>query len=159
MTELRRDEEFYALQVFEAIKTNLNTRIAAINAEKNDGITLRSLDSNAYYYEDFGQDQPVYDPVVIFAVNPEEAETLAGESHEELSVSIQMVISSQAVASSETLFKTIARYRRAIKESLKAWRQKLPNYRLVGLPQMAFTAKTGTMHHVLGVGVRFKFVN
>lgn len=156
----RRDEEFFVMKMADYFKANLNTKIAAINAEKNDGITLTSVDSSAYYFMTFGQTMPLYDPVVLFGVEPEEGATNDGESSEIMSLVVEMVVNSKLTPNSETLFKTLARYRRAIKEVIRDGirNSKIPAGDLTNLPNAAFTAGKDEQFFVLGVGIKFQFV-
>lgn len=156
---MRQDEEYYVRKIANILRDTLNAKIESINAEKGDGIVLSNVDGKAYYFLTFGRDVPLYDPCVILGVEPEESITNGGESLEQLSVTIEMVVSSKLTADSETMFCTLARYRRAIKETLRDARSKLPTHSVVTLPHLAFASESGESFFTLGVGVRFKFVS
>lgn len=50
------------------LQTNLNTKISQINSDKDDGITLDSIDDNAYYLQTLDGETINYNPYVFYGV-------------------------------------------------------------------------------------------
>lgn len=154
----KRDEEHFVLKLVDIIKDNLNTKITTINTRKDDGITLDQVDDNAYYYQTFGQEIPSYDPVVIFSVGSEYGETAGGSTDESISIAVQMVIADKINANSQTLYKTIVRYRRALKEILSENYSAFHGFQMIALPDTGFLVKN-QLYFAFGVGLSFVISN
>lgn len=154
----KRDAEFFAFTIIDGYKASINTVLAAINAEKADGITLREVNSNAYYYLTFGQKMPAYDPAVVFGVETTQAGAAGHESSEELKVLVELVFSNQAEINSETTLKKVARYRRALVDIANDY---LPTLRgklaIESLPGVPFTYENA-QYFAVGVGLTLNYV-
>jgi hypothetical protein len=57
------------------LKTNLNTKITQLNTEKSDAIVLRSVPSQAYFFETLDQRVANYNPFILYGI--EEIETVS----------------------------------------------------------------------------------
>lgn len=51
------------------LQANLNTKITAMNTEKNDTITLSSISNNAYFFQTLGEDIANFNPFILYGVN------------------------------------------------------------------------------------------
>lgn len=151
------DEEYWVLKMVGAVKANLNTRIAAINAEKNDGLSLSSVNDAAYYYMTFGNALPNYDPCVIFAVNVAPVDTVAGRSSYRAELMCQLTVSSAIVGNAEDLFKILSRYRRALLETIASVFSNSNGAKVIPLTGSAFATKSGGLYYTVGVGVEVHF--
>ena len=154
----KSDAELYIAKLDTLLKASLNTKITEINAIKNDGITLKQLDNNAYYYLTFGQKTPAYDPAIVFGIDTEVNGSIGGLSDETLRVTVELIVSSGAIADSLELMKILQRYRRALMEVLMENYRKFPAISIVGLPDIPFTVdKDSGLFYAIGVGVEMKY--
>ncbi len=144
-----KDAEYFILKISSVIQDNLNTKIAAINAEKKDSL-LDPIDSNAYYYLSFGQRIPDKVPAIVFGVDLELGGTLHVDATEALEVLVQMVISSKGTANSITVMQRVQRYRRAIMKVLEENYEVLPNLTFDAAPGFGFT-EANKHYYALGV--------
>lgn len=158
MSAQPRDEEFWVLKIINLLKSNLNTKITAINAEKADTITLSTVDANAYYYYTFGTTMPNYSPFVVFAVDVETEATVGGQFSERIKLMVQMIVPNGMVANPLTLYSTLARYRRAIKDVMIAEGRGFHGLSITKLPDSPFMAGN-MLYHTVGLGVEFSYGN
>jgi hypothetical protein len=157
MADEKKDMEFYALKFINVIKDNLNTKITAINTAKNDGLTMDTLNADAYYYMEFGQSLPVHNPICVFQLDLNPADTVAGASSETVEIMV-MLIASHKLANSLDVLKLTSRYRRAITEIIEENHQPYHQPQVVSMPDVPFTFKN--RHFVAaGVGIRFNYAN
>jgi len=115
----RIDEEDLVLGAIAKIKANYNTKIAAINAEKSDSATLKELNSSAYYFIDFPDAAPAYDPVLCYQIIVESTESPIQSSSALITVGLLLTFADELVADSDVTYQREARYRRALKELIK----------------------------------------
>lgn len=62
------DIEILAADIETFLKANLNTKISAISSEKNDSISLSTIDSAAYFFQSMDEKVANYDPFVLYGV-------------------------------------------------------------------------------------------
>jgi hypothetical protein len=149
-----RDEEFWVTKVFDLLKSNLNTKITAINAEKADTITLNTVNADAYYYMTFGNELPNYIPCVVFAVDVDEASTNGAEISENVKIMIQLVVSDEMNSDPINIYKMLSRYRRALKDVFSSNCRDFHKLEIVKLPDTPFMVGSMT-YHTVGIGVSF----
>lgn len=158
MTDEKADAELYIAKLDTLLKASLNTKITEINAIKGDGITLKQLNNNAYYYLTFGQTTPAYDPAIVFAVDTEVNGEIGGLSDETLRITVELIVSSGAISDSLELMKTLQRYRRALMEVLLENYAKFPSVSIVGLPDIPFTIdRDSGLFYAIGIGFSMKY--
>lgn len=94
---------------------NLNTQIAALNAEKNDGITLKTVDSTAYHLQ-YPQDRAEpNDPFIVYEEAGEpEIETNGANIATVHTVAITLVLADNG--NDTQMVNRLFRYRRALKD-------------------------------------------
>lgn len=152
------DLETWVLEVIGYVKANLNAKITAINTEKGDGITLATVETTAFYYQDWGVNWPNHSPAILFAIQNETVETLGPESSEVLRMVVELYTSDQGLAGDDKLMKMLMRYKRAIREVFTDKFRELHGLKLVNLPEVSLGEHTGSNHYVVGVGVEITFV-
>lgn len=116
----QKDEEYWYLKAVNAVKNNINTKITAINTEKNDGITLSLLNANAFFYYTFGNKIPNYLPAICFDSSTSAADTNGYVSSEELTIYIQLLTKSELSSDPTETAKRLLRYRRVLKDIIAA---------------------------------------
>jgi hypothetical protein len=155
----KRDFESIALEVIAAVKANLNTKIAAINTEKGDDVTLADVDAGAYVYQRFGQEIANYDPFIEINVGSDFGETAGAESSERIRVLVDLVTSDRGYAGSEKVLKLLARYRRALREVLADQFQSVRGLKVSSLPTFPFTDPEGRNLFSVAAGIEFNIVS
>lgn len=154
---MTRDVEYWVLKLIDYVKSNLNTKIAEINTEKADAVTLKTVDSEAYYYTSFGSEMPMFDPVVIFSVSSGLGENSGSEPKENIRITIEMVVADGMESDREAVLKTMLRYRRALKETITDRARAFNSLSIVDLPDQSFIVNQ-SQYWTLGLGVSFSIV-
>lgn len=109
--------------VLDGVKTflaaNLNTQITALNAEKNDGITLKTVDDTAYHLQYPEDRTELSDPFIIYEEAGEPTITtngpLTGTTHQ---VGITFVLADNG--NDMDIVRRLFRYRRALCDVVQA---------------------------------------
>lgn len=93
--------------------SNLNTKIGAINTEKNDSISLKTVDSNAYF-TDLNGKQVNYNPFVLYSIENITAKSQNGMTIKDVLVSVVLVVEDQG--EDVSIYNRMLRYGRALEE-------------------------------------------
>ncbi len=96
--------------------THLNTKISAINSEKNDQITLKAVESGAYFDNTMDAAQANYDPFIFYGVSdmPGEASDYPGDSA--YRAEIVVLICCADHGTDINISRRMLRYQRVLKE-------------------------------------------
>jgi len=149
----RYDLEMVLADIKSIMTTHLNTKLAAIDTEKNDGIVLKTIAADAYALQNLTQKVMNYDPFIQYGVSdvstngqgPHSAETF------QLVAAVLLVDSGQDAQMMTRLF----RYRRALKEIFEDnWKKMSGGVQMKiegGLPAEMQEAKTQKAYRVIGV--------
>ncbi len=98
---------------------NLNTQISAINTEKGDGITLKSVDDSAYHLQNQEDRVELFDPFVVYGEAAEPAIQATGPGVAiTYQVAVWMVLADNGTDLS--IVKRLFRYRRALMDLMKS---------------------------------------
>ncbi len=158
----RQDEEYWGLKIRDIFRTNLNTVIGDINTEKADGLDIATLNTQAFILADPGRKGPNFDPLMLFIVDPELGDTEGGEAAELFRLTCQIVVSAGNITDTDDLFKTLARYRRAIRDVVRDHIFTLASapsdLSLISLPDFAFHVEKQGLFYTVGIGLQFSFV-
>jgi hypothetical protein len=110
--------------LLDAVKTflaaNLNTQIAALNTEKNDGISLKTVDSTAYHLQYPEDRTELSDPFIIYEeadeprIQPNSGALIATTHH----VGVTVVLADNKM--DLDIVKRLFRYRRALADLFQA---------------------------------------
>lgn len=99
---------------------NLNTKLAAIDAEKNDGITLAQVNSSAFLDQTAGDHEMMnYDPFVMYGIE-EAPETQAVGPGTITPYILFVVVALTDTANDPNVYKRLLRYQRAFRELFEA---------------------------------------
>jgi hypothetical protein len=111
------DIESLLVDVQAILASNLNTKISAINSEKNDTISLGSIDSNAYFMQSMDAEQANYDPYVVYSViDIDDEADRANFSRAVTNLQLAVVIVVSDEGNDVNISKRMFRYGRALKE-------------------------------------------
>lgn len=121
---MRTDFETICDDVKTILAANLNTKLAAIDADKDDGIELDTISSSAYFFQDLNGVQVNYNPFVFYGLINVEGEGIYGatQSKMEMFIAVAMEDNGENVSVSRRLF----RYQRAVREVLEEKFDSLP---------------------------------
>jgi len=135
---VKKDEEYWYFKAVNAVKNNINTKITAINSEKNDGIDLKTFDANAFFFQSFGNQLPNYIPAICFDSKIESQDTNGFVCSEKINLAIQALVSSEMKANSEDIARLILRYRRVLKDIIEDEFRDFRGIKISGLPDGPF---------------------
>lgn len=118
MSAPKQDIEVMINSVVGLIKNNLNARLTAIAAEKNDGITLPALDvNNAIAVISLNDKIMNYDPFVFIGVEDIQTEGFGPASSHEVQLSVVLIKSEDL--NTTYMWQQMLRYMRAISEVIE----------------------------------------
>lgn len=62
------DVEKFCADLKAVVVGNINTKLLAIDAEKNDGIVLKPIDADAYFFQELNGKVANYDPYLLYSI-------------------------------------------------------------------------------------------
>ena len=137
---------------------NLNTKLASIDAEKNDGITLKQLDPDKVFFQDLDKSDAAAAPLFLY-YGLDDPVTDAIGAHTALQLSIYFILVLQDTAENFTYMTRLLRYMRAMQEIFQenyATIQYVSRIQVSSLSPVSFTVEgTGTFK---ATGVKIKAV-
>lgn len=155
---MRFDEEQILANLETVLKANLNTKITAINTEKNDSITLAAIDNNAYVM-DVDDKQVNYNPYIIYMIADQTSEACGPVTAQTLTINIAMIHSDNGM--DLNIVKRMLRYRRALREVIEDNFQKINqcgNVTIESLPVLSFQKNSSSiMSKIVGINIITSF--
>lgn len=108
------DVESLLADVKTIISANFNSKIAAINLEKNDSIALDQLDAGAYFLQQLNGRMANYNPICLYGVENIESSSRGPLSSKKIEISVIIIAadSGEEVEIGARMF----RYQRALEE-------------------------------------------
>lgn len=111
------DFEDVADDIITLLKANLNTKITAINSEKNDGISLDAIDTSAYLFHTLDEETVNYNPFILCEfIN---AETVGDYGHSQTKVELLIGVVLSDSGSDLVVSRRLFRYQRAMREVIE----------------------------------------
>lgn len=111
----RHDLEELCADVEACMRANLNTQLAIINSEKDDGITLKPVSDGAYFFEYWQERIANFNPAILYGIedlsNPEPVPSLMVM---QIKLSISLLLSDDGLDSN--IMKRLLRYQRGLIE-------------------------------------------
>lgn len=95
---------------------NLNTKLAAIDSEKNDGITLKTVAEDAYILQSMDAKSANYNPYILYGVVDIEGEGFGPMTQQILQIQVALVL---ADFGEQEMGKVMLRYLRALQEVIE----------------------------------------
>lgn len=108
------------------LKANLNTQLAAIDAEKNSGWTTEPVDAEAYVFQSLDNLPVNFDPILFYGVSDIESKSVPGASAKIIKIEISVI---KVDDESKTIGKKLLRYGRALEELFEKNYFKINNVR------------------------------
>lgn len=104
--------------ILDEVKTvmtaNLNTRISAITAEKGSGVSLRTIDSAAYFLQTLDSRPAMFDPFVFYGISNIEGD--GGHSATPMKLTMFCIIVCSDDGEDDQTARRMFRYQRALRE-------------------------------------------
>ena len=113
---MKFDEELLLLNLETIIKANLNTKIAALNTEKNDTISLATVNNSAYIM-DVNDKEVNYNPYIIYMISEQTSEARGPVTIENIIINVALIHSDNGL--DPYIVKRMLRYRRCLKEVIE----------------------------------------
>lgn len=110
----RYDLEELCSDIAGILQSQLNAKLAAIDSDKNDGISLAQLSSDAYFFQELNNNTINYDPFLLYGVEAIQTVSQEGAAGQEATISVIVVLSDPG--SDSDVPKRMFRYSRALKE-------------------------------------------
>ena len=152
---MKQDAESIVDIILTIVKTNMNTKLAEITAEKNDGITLSDIPDAAYYFNHIPKNNNRSSFVVYGITNTEILDNAGMGVLKRYSIDIEIALSGLTNKGIETLERSLMRYTRAIEEVLaENWSNKTlyGTLELTQIPSQTFALEvSGELLRVAGV--------
>jgi hypothetical protein len=114
---MRKDAEGILDRIIAVVKAELNTKITAINAEKNDSVVLDAIDDMAYAVQELNGTVQNYDPFVLVGIDNIESVGKGPMTSELISLTA-VVILADAGEDSE-IVRRLLRYNRCLKDCVQ----------------------------------------
>jgi hypothetical protein len=108
------DVEVFLSDIETTLKNNLNTKLGEIDTEQADGITLKTLVSDAYFFQELNSKVANYNPFCLYGVEDLGAASIEGYSAREVTVSVVIVVTDDG--EDRNYAKRMFRYSRALQE-------------------------------------------
>ena len=149
------DEERLLTDIENLFKNNFATKIAAINSEKSDSITLVTVDSTNGYFADMNDKSANYNPIILTAITDQTSESNGAATLRTITVNVALILSDDI--GDANILKRMLRYGRAMREIVE---DKFFNLRSVdifkieSLPVLSFQ-KSGQseVYKVVGINI------
>ena len=101
------------------LKANLNTKISAINTEKNDSTSLDTIDSSAYFFQSLDGKQINYDPVIIYGISGFDPSPDGAWGFTPIHVDIDIAVVKADNGEDLNISNRMLRYQRALREVIE----------------------------------------
>jgi hypothetical protein len=85
------DAEMLLADVRSIVADNFNTKVAAINAEKNDGISLDTLNSSAFFMQQLNGNLANYNPICFYSLDNIETVSSGPLASHRFSISVLII--------------------------------------------------------------------
>jgi len=108
------DIESLLAEIETFMKDNLNTKLLAIDAEKNDGIVLKPVDSTAYFFQTLNEKVVNLNPFIFYGVDDIDTVSDGPGTLEDITIGVILVLADDA--EDDTVARRMLRYNRALKE-------------------------------------------
>lgn len=151
---MKFDEEQLLLNLEATLKAKLNTKIASINAEKNDSIVLATISDNAFIM-DSDDKESNYNPYIIYMITDQTSESRGPGTSENLVINIALVFSDSG--QDKSIVRRMLRYRRCLREVIEENFRKISpcdQATIESLPLLSFQRSSSSMmSKVVGINI------
>lgn len=138
------------------LQAKLNTKLADIDTEKADGITLATIDSGAYFWNWMGDEVANYNPFVFYGIDSEQPNSVGAGNVRVFTIQVFVVLTD--TQNDPEIMKRMYRYQRALFQIFeKDWSTvgRGVNFEITGLLPFVFSLFQAQNAH-RGIGVQLK---
>jgi hypothetical protein len=139
------DIEVVLKNLKDTLVDNLNTKLAEIDAEKNDGITLKQIQSGAYILQSLDEFPVNFDPALYYGVESVATSSEYGASAKNLRLEVTVILADPQDGS---VYSRLFRYQRALEEIFTSNYPRLKKMydkvKVTGLEPIAFRVQNQT---------------
>lgn len=150
------DVELMLDKVKTILQAELNTRILAINSQKNDGITLKQIDSDAYFLQSLDDGTANFDPYLFYGVDSVESIPIGPAVLKKYTLQVVIVLADDK--SDLFVAKKLFRYNRVLEELFnEKWRDvfKGVDVMVEALQPVAFSVvDSSNVYRAIGVDLK-----
>jgi hypothetical protein len=150
------DVETLLFDVQALLSANLNTKIAAINTEKGDSITLKNVDSSAYFLQELNGPPVNLNPFILYGEEKIDAQYQTGNHSKVVTISVVIVVVDEGEDGKDVITKRMLRYRRALEEVIEDSFQLVGNANILmvqSLPAYGFKIDEGNSYRAIGINI------
>ena len=144
-------------EVVALVKAQLNTKIAEINAEKADSVTLATIEATAYSVLSLNNGIMNFDPFVVVYVEDIESQGIGPGTAD--FITLPVIVVAADMGTDTEIYKRMLRYMRALKEIFEENFQRIePGNNLIiesVAPQYITGLNTNKRHRGAGVALKF----
>ena len=148
------DLESILTDVLAVMTDNLNTKITAINTEKNDSITIGQVSSSSYFL-DLDSKSSNHDPVVLYGIADVQNEAIGPATSKIVTIGVSIIKNDNGI--NPNIVKQMLRYGRALEE---IFQDKFKNKRAWGdfkvdvLPVLSFLrSDVSQRYKIVGINI------
>lgn len=138
---MKIDAETYLVRIHDHLKAQLNLKIAEINAEKADAITLASVSDDAYFLQSLNEKIANYDPYVLIALDDAPSVGIGPSTIKQLTFTACMIVADNPIDLQMGI--RMLRYGRCLEEIFEEGFAKIiqsANFRINSLVPIALTS-------------------
>lgn len=107
------DLEALISDIQSVLANNLNAKLTALDTEVGDGLVLKPVDSNAYFYQSLNDHAAIYDPFVLIMVADIKSDSRGPATSKTYTILVILAFTDQMES---LMYKRLYRYHRAIEE-------------------------------------------
>lgn len=100
-------------KILSILKESFNDKLSEIETDKGDGLSLPTVDPNAYFLQSMNDDAANYDPIIFYGLENVETENQGPHTSEKLFISVVILLSDNGRGD---INKIMFRYSKALKE-------------------------------------------
>jgi hypothetical protein len=89
----RYDMESFCDDLKTFLQANVNTKLAAMDTAKNDGITLSTIASGAYFFQTMGSEVANYNPLIYYGVSEATANVIQSDADRSFICDVVLIFS------------------------------------------------------------------
>lgn len=151
------DPEVMIFLIADHAKAIINSKITAINEEKDDGITLDEIKDSAWFFQSLDDGNHNFDPFILYFIDDMTANGAGNQIARKIVLEFDIFLINDQ---NENFQRKILRYQRALEETLlSAWGKVGPTYALEvqALTPIDVKMQNSTnAHKVFGVTIEFE---
>lgn len=149
------DLEYIIDQVEKVLRDNINTKLNQIEQEKLDGLSLKKIDSNAYFKQELDSRTVNYNPFVLTFIKDIQGEGLGPHTSQIMTLTVLICLADQNPE--DSIYRQVMRYHRALQEVFQEHFTEIESGSRIVVttlkPDYLQLLNSSRMHRVVGVDI------